>query len=94
MKFYQDPENKKDLVPTPSFQDYNLKNCSTRWEVMAWVRDISLKAGFKALCPFNDRTNMLFTCITMMCSMCASMSKAKSNTNCPFKLTYLKLHHE
>ena len=61
---------------------------------MAWVRDISLKQGFKALCPYNDTSNKLYTCITMMCALCGSLTLKKNSTNCPFKLTYIKLHHE
>lgn len=29
-----------------------------------------------------------------MCCLCTSLNASKVSTDCPFKLTYLKLHHE
>lgn len=94
IEFYKDPAARATLVPSTNPQAYNLQNCTVRQEVMCWVKELALKEGFKTIVPFNDRMNKMFTCISMNCCLCCNLSSRKSQINCPWRLTFLKLHHE
>ena len=75
---------------TPNFDKFKEIAVETRENLVHCVKSLAASIGFKAIIPFSDRNNRQSATSYFCCSL-SGVSSKRTNTSCPWKLTYTKV---